>query len=322
MWAVFEELVARQDGVLTRQQAYGCGVSKGQIEARVSGGRWQRVAGRVYATFTGPLPRRAQLWALLLRAGRGALLSHETAAEQQGLVDQPSRVVHLTVPGDRRPISIPGVIRHIRADAGSAAHPTRLPPQTRIEETVLDLTQRAGDLDDALGWVARACGRRLTTPDRMLRAMERRAKLRWRRELSRALADIADGCHSLLELRYLRDVERAHRLPAAERQAVRARRGGRWYDDVHYRAYRTRVELDGRAAHPADHRRRDALRDNAAAVAGDTTLRYGWADATAGACETAAQVATVLRRNGWTGEPTPCSPTCPLLRAPGPAPQP
>ncbi|MEE6260269.1 hypothetical protein [Plantactinospora sonchi] len=50
---------------------------------------------------------------------------------------------------------------------------------------------------------------------------------------------------SALELRYLHDVERAHVLPVGQRQAIRLRRGGRWYDDVRYRDYRTRVELDG-----------------------------------------------------------------------------
>ena len=174
----------------------------------------------------------------------------------------------------------------------------------------MDLTQHAGTLDEALGWLARACGRRLSTAERISRSMARRARLRWRAELREALADVADGCHSLLELRYLRDVERAHGLPVGERQATRARRGGRWYDDVRYPGYRTRVELDGRAAHPVERRLRDARRDNVAAADGETTLRYGWADSSTDACATAGQVAAVLRRNGWPGHPWRCGPQC------------
>ncbi|GAB3811882.1 type IV toxin-antitoxin system AbiEi family antitoxin domain-containing protein [Micromonospora zhanjiangensis] len=308
---MFDELVARQHGVVTRQQAYAAGLTRAQIEARLRSGRWQRMIGWTYATFSGVPPRRAVLWAVVLRAGRGATLSHETAAELQGLTDRPAPLVHVTVPAGRRVEPMSGVVVHHAAAIDRARHPTRLPPQTRIEETALDLAQRARTLDEAVGWLSRACGGRLTTASRLLRAMAVRARVRWRAELTAALGDVADGCHSLLELRYLRGVERAHGLPTGERQAARSRRGGRWYDDVRYRRYGTRVELDGRAAHPVDRRRRDARRDNAAAVNGETTLRYGWSDATTGACDTAAEVATVLRRNGWVGRPRPCRTDCP-----------
>src|SRR5580658_10509274 len=39
-----------------------------------------------------------------------------------------------------------------------------MPPQTLIEETVLDLAGAAVSLDDAIGWVTCALGRKLTTP--------------------------------------------------------------------------------------------------------------------------------------------------------------
>ncbi|MEN3609368.1 hypothetical protein AAH979_07470 [Plantactinospora sp. ZYX-F-223] len=309
---MFEELVRRQHGVVSRQQAYDCGLTKAQVEHRIRTGRWRPMAGRVFATFSGPPPRQAVLWAALLRAGRGAMLSHHTAAELQGLTDQRLGTVHLIVPGERRIRRVPGVVVHLRTAPEVARHPTRSPPQTRVEETVLDLTQQATSLDEALGWLVRAVGRRLSPPHRIAGAMRRRAKLRWRAELRAALVDIADGCHSLLELRYLRYVERAHGLPIGIRQAVRSRSGGRWYDDVHYPRYRLRVELDGRAAHPAERRWRDARRDNAAAVAGETTLRYGWTDTTDNPCAVARQIADVLHRNGWPALPRPCSPTCPL----------
>jgi hypothetical protein len=251
---------------------------------------------------------------VVLRAGRDAVLSHETAAELVGLVDGRAPSVHVTVPADRRVSRIPGAVVHLSGRTAAARHPTRLPPQTRVEETVLDLADGARTVDDALGWIARACGRRLTTPARLRAAMAGRAKQRWRAVLSAALCDVADGCHSTLELRYVRDVERAHGLPRGERQAVRRRRGGRWYDDVHYREYRTRVELDGQAAHPADARFRDMRRDNAAVVDGDTVLRYGWPDVTGDPCAGAVQVATVLRHQGWTGAPRPCWPGCVIAK--------
>jgi len=77
-----------------------------------------------------------------------------------------------------------------------------------------------------------------------------RPKLRWRGQLLATLDDVGAGCHSTLELTYVRDVERRHGLPTAARQTIRVRRGGRWYSDVEYTDYSTIVELDGPPAHP------------------------------------------------------------------------
>jgi very-short-patch-repair endonuclease len=109
-----------------------------------------------------------------------------------------------------------------------------------------------------------------------------------------------------LELAYLRSVERAHRLPRADRQAVAEEQGGRRYDDVRYSRFRTRVELDGRAAHPEHPRWRDMRRDNAAVAAGDTVLRYGTGDVVSRPCAVAVQVGTALRAGGWRGKPRRC----------------
>jgi very-short-patch-repair endonuclease len=113
----------------------------------------------------------------------------------------------------------------------------------------------------------------------------------------------------LLELRYLRDVERPHRLPAGRRQRGVA---GTW-QDVWYEEFTTVVELDGRLGHAeAQGGWRDMARDNAAAVRSEVTLRYGWADVTTRPCEVAAQVAEVLRNRGWPRTPRKCGDSCRL----------
>jgi len=122
------------------------------------------------------------------------------------------------------------------------------------------------------------------------------------------LDDVADGCHSILELHYAHLVERAHGLPVGARQ----QRRGPWYDDVHYTGFHTCVELDGRLGHPVDQRFRDHRRDNAATVAGARVLRYGYADVTQRSCAVAAEVAAVLGANGWRGVPRRCGSGCPL----------
>ena len=308
---------AHRVSVISRAQARAGGMTDDHIEARVRSGRWQRIFRGVYATFSGPLPRSGYLRAVVLWAGRGAMLSHETAAELCGLIDGESAAVHVTIPGHRRLRRLPGVVVHHSARAGDATQPNRDPPRTTVEETVVDLAQRSTDLDQALGWLARACGRRLTTPHRIADALSRRRKVRWRVEMAEALGDVADGCHSVLELRFLRAVERGHRLPTGDRQVSRRRLGGRWYDDVHYPGFRTRVELDGRVAHPDQARWRDMRRDNAATAGGDVVLRYGWTDVADRPCGVAAQLADVLRQRGWTGRPARCGSRCALPRQAG-----
>jgi very-short-patch-repair endonuclease len=308
--SVWEEFVWPQHGVVTRGQALASGVTLGAIRRRLQAGKWRRLYPGVYVTFTGPVPRSALLWAAVLRAGPGAMLSHETAAELAGLLDQATDVVHVTIPTTRRAQWGPGLRCHLSVRALVAMHPTRQPPQTRIEETVVDLTQTARGVNQALAWVTRACARRLTTVERLRAAFGARKRLRWRRELTAALDDIGSGCHSTLELEYLRRVERPHGLPVARRQMARSRRGGRWYDDVRYEAYGVLVELDGPAYHPEETTSRDKRRDNAAVADGWDVLRYGVDDIAGQPCTVAREVAVVLRRNGWSGQPRRCGPGC------------
>jgi hypothetical protein len=117
---------------------------------------------------------------------------------------------------------------------------------------------------------------------------------------------------------YVHGVERAHGLPTARRQARRRHGSGTRYLDNLYEGFGLCVELDGLVAHPAEGRWRDTRRDNANLAQGTETLRYGWPDATANRCRTAAEIATVLRRRGWKGTPHPCSPACPVSRGPEP----
>ena len=310
------ERAAVQHGVLSRAQALSSGMSPGAVEWRLRGGHWRRLQRGVYATFTGQPDREAALWAALGRAGPDAILSHWTAAELSKLTSAPSALIHVTVPRHQHVRPIPGVVLHRSSRVGQARHPTMTPPRTRIEETTLDLTQCSKDVDEALAWLARACGARLTTPDRLGAALDARTRVRWRDALAAGLADIAGGAHSALELRYVSRVERPHGLPRAQRQ-VRTVRGRRTeYKDTLYTEFGVGVETDGAVAHPAAARWRDQHRDNAAAAEGIITLRYSWADITQRPCQVAAEVAAVLQRRGWPGTPHPCTPSCPIPRGP------
>jgi hypothetical protein len=136
-------------------------------------------------------------------------------------------------------------------------------------------------------------------------------EIRWRHELEDVLAAAADGIHSALEYRYLRDVERAHGLPRSRHQVRVVIEGKTVYRDAYYEKFKLATELDGKLAHPDQERWRDNHRDNQAGAHGILTTRYGWRDVYGHPCETA----LLLRKRGWTGKPRPCSPACPVRRA-------
>jgi hypothetical protein len=271
---------------------------------------WQRLHRGVYATFSGDPARETQLWAALLRAGPGAVLSHQTAAELYGLLKPPSPLIHLTVPVTSNPArrgKIPGVVVHRSRNIEITRHPVLLPPRTRVEDTVLDLIESARSFGDAYDWICKAIGDRLTTAARIREALDRRGRFPGRRDIERALGDAGQGALSNLELRYLRGVERRHKLPTATRQAP-VKTGGRTvYLDNLYEDYLVCVELDGSAAHPESEQWADKRRDRRnLASARIVTLRFGYLDlhTEQAQCETAAEVAGVLRdRGSWVGRP-------------------
>jgi very-short-patch-repair endonuclease len=307
------ELSRLHGGVVSREQALSLGMSPDTVAWKLRSGGWQRIHLGVYAVFNGHVDRPARLWAGLLYAGDGAILSHETAAELIGLADRQSEFIHVTVPNTRRVIPPRGVVIHIsRRTIPKWRYARGVPPHTLNEDTVLDLVHAAKDLDEAVGWVTAAFGRHLTGEAPLRRAIAARPRVRWRRQLDEIITFATEGTHSVLEFRYDRDVERAHGLPKAARQTPFTRRDGRrGYRDRYYQQYgRLVVELDGKRYHPDERRHLDQARDNQAAATGGATLRYGWSEVTREPCRTAVQVYDALRERGYQGTFQSCSPGC------------
>ena len=316
-------LADAQDGVVARVQLLGLGLSSARARRNVDNERWGRLHPGVYATFTGPVSDIASIWAAVLYSGPGAAASHRTALWLAGALDEMSLPVDVCVPASRRVHHQPGLRIHLsRAmdrPAAAILHPAAAPPRIRVEPAVLD--QCDGETAAVTTHlVLSAIQRRTTTAERLLAALDRRPRHRWRTLVRQLLAEAQDGVASPLELAYSRRVERAHRLPAGVRNSREsAPGGGSLYRDVRYRRFGVVVELDGREAHPTHRAFRDLRRDNIAAVAGDTMLRYGWRDVVGSPCAVASQVTQVLAFRGWTGRPTPCSTACRATYLDGPA---
>ncbi|HTR90374.1 MAG TPA: hypothetical protein VMI73_01385 [Trebonia sp.] len=311
------ELARAQAGIISRQQATLAGMAGSSIRSKVATGRWRHILPRVYATFTGPTTRDASLWAVLLYAGKGAQLSHETAAEILRLTDQRSAVIHVTIPAERRVRPVRDVVIHRSSYLEAGWRFARgVPPHTWTEETIADLVDAAANFDDAVGWVTAGFQRNLVAEARLRQVMAARKKLRWRDRLDEIIPMAAAGTHSPLEYRYDRDVERAHGLPPARRQLPYVKQDGtRGYRDRCYDQFGLVIELDGKRFHEdGSARERDRRRDNDAAVTTGATLRYGWDDVTRTPCETAAQLYAALRARGYRGALKPCSAACTSLQ--------
>lgn len=181
-------------------------------------------------------------------------------------------------------------IRSTRSGSGE-------PPRTRPTQTVLDLVAEVS-ADEAVSLLAEAIGRRGVRPRELLQLLEHTSRHPHRRLLSELVLDVAAGAQSPLEVRHVRDVERAHRLPQARRQASPV---GRGRCDGWYEQYDVLVELDGRAYHSGVSALADMDRDAEHLLAGLVTLRFGWRHVVGDPCRVAAQVAGVLQRRGWSG---------------------
>jgi hypothetical protein len=307
-------LARYQHGVFSRRQALRAGLSSGMIEALVRRGTWRVILPGVYTASTGELRRINMMWAMLLYAGRGAVLSHWTAAEVHkisGKTVPPE--IHVSVPAGRKVVVLPGMRVHRSKWALQSAATRCDPPCTSVEDTVLDLVDVSDSWDDVGGWVTRAITREKTDAVKLRAAMEKRGRLRWRAELDEIISAALSGDHSVLELLYGRDVERAHGLPEPKRQVpFRKADGSGGRRDRVYAEYGVVIELDGQQFHLAEDVQDEKERDNAVVEAGNTSLRFGWKAVKQTPCRTAIRVARVLRNNGWAGSPQPCSVYCPV----------
>ncbi len=297
-------LARRQLGVLTRSQLNRGGLTDRQITRLVASQQLVRLDQAIYCFGVVEPTWSMHAWAATLVGGRGSRLMGRSAGAIEGLCPE-TMPVELAVPPSHGLRSRPW-LQVLRETPGQRS-PSSVgaPLRTLVEDTVLDLCRCARTDAEVLGYLTTAT-QRLTTHRRLASALRRRTRMPHRRLIEQVLSEVATGVASPLELRWARDVERAHGLPAATRPfrlPSGAIADGAWED------YRVLLELDGRAYHDGERRFRDWRRDNLSSEGGWLTLRYGWHDTVVEPCGAAGNAARVLRRRGWEGSPQPC-PRC------------
>lgn len=280
-------LAERQWGVVTGAQLDGAGLGSTAVSRWVRDARLHRLYPGVYAVGHRHLSVQGRLAAALLYAGRGAALSHRSAAWWWGLLGPEPPHIHVSIAGRRRPQ--PGLRPYSRRRVERAWH-GRL-PVTTVARTLLDV---AADVpfDQLRRALAGAEYRRLVELDEVAAVLGRgqpgsaalRAALeRHRPELARTL--------SVLEERFLELCEE-HGIPVPE---VNVEVAGLMVD-AFWREQRVVVELDGHAAHgtPAA-AERDRRRELTLRAAGCRVLRYTWRQVTREPVLVATDVLATLR---------------------------
>lgn len=280
-------LANRQSRTLSRQQLRGYGITDRVIHRMSVDGTLDRICRGVYATGEGGWRQLA--WAGVLLGGQHAVLGGGAAGHLHGLLKDPPEQILVYGANWRQRDQRWRFSEVHRVGAGE-------PPRTRLAQTVVDL---AADLepDGIVSVVAEAIGRRGVRSAEIRLALAETARHPRRALLLDLVGEVAAGSRSPLELRYTREVERAHGLPTARRQ-----RGplGRFGTDAWYEEYGVLVELDGRAYHSGQAALDDMDRDNEHQLIGAITIRLGWRHV-AQPCQSAATVAQALRSRGWTG---------------------
>ena len=287
-------LAHRQAGALSIEQLRGQGVTNGVVYRMMNDGLLRRVTRGIYALEADSWLQ--MVWVAVLIGGSAAVIGGRAAAYLNDLVSTQPDEIDCYVGLNVQPRVAAGPWRFIRAHRLGRGEP----PRTTNIQTILDASKNMTD-DEIAALIAQA-GRRVQSRDILaqLAALERHPR---RQALREIVGDISQGAQSALEVRYARDVERAHGLPPMVRQANIT--GYARLDGI-YPRYGVIVEVDGRRYHAGIAARGDADRDNQHLLAGLVTMRFTWHQVADYPCEVARQVGTVLKQAGWMGLTKPC----------------
>jgi hypothetical protein len=205
-------VLRENEGVITRAQAVGCGLSPAEIRHRIRpDGPWQRLLAGVYLAVTGTPTQRQTEIAALRRAGPASVLTSIAALGHHGVRTPRSTYVTVLVPVAQR-----------RQGEGFARiwATTRMPEfvftdgAVRFAEAaraVADAARELGSFREVRAVAADAVQRRRCRIDQLADEL-RHAPVRQSAWLRRTLAEVADGIRSAAE-GDLRNLIRAAGLP-------------------------------------------------------------------------------------------------------------
>ncbi|MGE5406987.1 MAG: DUF559 domain-containing protein [Syntrophothermus sp.] len=268
-------MARRQHGVVARWQLIERGMGRRPIEERLRLGRFHLLHRGVYAVGHRALGWDGTLMAAVLAGGRGAVLSHRSAAQAWGLV--PRRAIDVEVTKATA----------LRGRAGIRPHQAVLHrdelgevdgiPVTSVARTLLDIAPMLDRRQLERAWnemEVRGLTHVLPVRDLLERHRGRRGCVALRRLVGAGRA--LGRTRSELEERFARLLD-AHGLPRPRLNAAIAVRGRFFEVDALWARQRLAVELDGAALHGTPRAfHADRERDRILLAAGYRTARITW----------------------------------------------
>jgi hypothetical protein len=253
------------------------GRTAGQVDAQLRARRWQRIGQAV--VLHNDQPSLVELRRVaLLNCGPRAALTAFTAAEEFGLRSWERAEVHVLVPGGTHVPRLPRV--PMRPHYIGVWQPDDILRVRNLHRAAPALVRAASTFRTprpACGLLAAGVQQRLVTAAQLRDAIVASPRVRHRRSLLLAIADIAQGAEALGEI----DLGRLCRrwgLPRPRRQVVRVERSGRRrYLDAEWitRSGRRLVaEVDGALHLAARQWWDDQVRQNELVLTGDLVLRF------------------------------------------------
>ncbi len=263
-------------GLVTRAQALKFLTAR-QIKGRVRTGAWVRIFPRVYRVEGAPSTWRQSIQALLLWGGKGAVLSHRTAAALHGFKGFAEGPLELT---SLRQLRVPNNVRLFRVTAMSARDRTKVDDLsvTTPTRTLLDLAA----LND--GYTLRSAMDQLlrekkTTVEKLLAAVKRsvhRVGVVDMRQVLREFAGEGGPTESELERCALELIQAAGiPLPKVQWGMVVGRKQRRL--DLFFATQGVVIEVDGYAWHAGvDDFEEDRARNNSLILANLRVFHWTW----------------------------------------------
>jgi hypothetical protein len=207
--AALAATLLRQERVISRRQAFGCGMTRAALAHRARpDGPWQRLLPGIYLAHTGTPTVAQKEMAALLHAGTGSVLTGPAALYGMGLTAAAPARFDVLVPAPRQPSSFAFVKIHRTARMpGRVACQGRrlyaLPPRA-LADTARGMTS----LREVRALIAGAL-QRGDCPLQMLAVELREGPVRDSALLRQVLAEAAGGIRSVAEAEFKDLIERA-----------------------------------------------------------------------------------------------------------------
>lgn len=250
----WQQVLADQDGVLSRQQALAGGMSEDAWQWRFTSKRWQHVFDGVALAHMGVPTDRERAWAAVLVADEYATLTGDAALVEFGMRLPSPEVIQLATPGRVKTLPKSAwagvdpplrVVPHRVVRLGDLRHPVKAPPTLRAPAAVLHAAAWAVSPRAAEWRVAAAVQQRIVTVDSVRQAAKVLHHVPRRALTLEVLDDVELGATARSELDFLA-LLRELALPMPDRLQRPVRTGtGKRYLDAWWERWRLAVEIDG-----------------------------------------------------------------------------